>query len=90
MKPENEFLVTLQKQLATQFTRDAVIDNQYSFIPHVTLFKILDVDLYQKYRTQFEEIVNQCLAGIGALDVYEELHIFAVYSQARPVIQISL
>ncbi len=89
-KSENELLVALHKQLATQFKRNAVVDNQFPFVSHVTLFKILDIDTYQKYRIQIEEIVSQCLQGISTMDVYEGLHIFAVYSQAKPEIQILL
>ncbi|MDB4978776.1 MAG: hypothetical protein JWM56_962 [Candidatus Peribacteria bacterium] len=90
LKPENTSLSTLQKQLASQFQRNAIIDNQFGFIPHVSLFKILDTDTFQKYRLQIEEIVSQCLTGISTMDVCKRLHIFAVYSQTRPEIQLSL
>lgn len=89
LKPENDSFSVLQKQLARQFQRDAV-DNQHAFIPHVTLFKIIDLNTYQKYRPQFEKIVHQCLEEIGSMDVCEDLHFFAVYSQAKPEIQIAL
>lgn len=90
LKPENDLLSVLQKQLAARFQQDTVIDNQHAFIPHVTLFKIIDLNTYQKHRPQFEKIVNQCLEEIGSKDVCEGIHLFAVYSQARPEIQIAL
>lgn len=90
LKPENESLVALHTQLATQFKRDAVVDNQYPFVPHVTLFKILDLDTYEKYRSQIERIVNQCIQEMNSMNIYEELRVFAVYSQAKPEMQISL
>lgn len=90
VKPENESLGILHKQLAAQFQRDTIVDNQHAFIPHVTLFKIIDLNTYQKYRPQFEKIVHQCLEEIGSMDVCEDMHFFAVYSQAKPEIQIAL
>lgn len=90
LKPENDSFSVLKQQLVTRFQRGTVANNQHAFIPHVTLFKIIDLNTYQKYRPHFEKIVHQCLEEIGSMDVCEDLHFFAVYSQAKPEIQISL
>lgn len=90
LKPKNNSLMVLQKRLAEQFQRDAVVDNQHAFIPHATLFKIIDLNTYQKYRPQFEKIVQQCLEEVGSGNVCQRAHFFGVYSQARPEIQIPI
>ena len=88
LKPKNDSLPILHKQLATRFQRNGIVDDQYTFIPHITLLKIVDLLTFQKHRLQFEEIISQCLEEISSKDVCEGIHFFAAYSQGRPEIQI--
>jgi len=90
LRPENDSLSLLRKDLTLQFQRDAIVDNQYAFIPHITLFKIINSDIYQKNRDQFEKIIKQYIEEINLHEIPVEINFFAVYSQGSPEIQIPL
>lgn len=69
---------------------NSIIDNTYSFIPHITLFKIRDIPAFENVRTEVEDILKNYLSSLIDKDIYESIELFQVNSEFSPEIQIIL
>jgi 2'-5' RNA ligase len=93
LKPDNsnEYLNTYNHELRTIFQEfNTIIDNTYSFIPHITLFKVRDWSAYEDISKEVEGILNNYLWEIENVDIYESFELFQVNSKFAPEIQISV
>lgn len=90
IKPANDSFADYQKSLSQIFQRNTIIDNQHAFIPHVTLFKILDADIYQEHRSEIEGIVTSFLQSKSAHNFFVGISLFSVNSQEKPQMQIPI
>lgn len=71
------------------FNYNKIIDNSYDkFIPHTTIFKIKDYNLYLKYKEEIENIVIKNLEKINFKDTIEKISLYIVNSTFLPEIQI--
>lgn len=61
-----------------------VLDNQYNFIPHVTLFRILDPVSFKKHKEILEKIFFSCIDEIKSKNLFKSFHIFEVDSTKEP------
>ena len=68
----------------------SIIDNTYSFIPHITLFKIRDIPAFENVRIEVEEILKNYLLSTVDINIYESIELFQVNSDFSPEIQIIL
>ena len=69
---------------------NSIIDNTYSFIPHITLFKIRDIPAFENVRIEVEEILKNYLLSTVDINIYESIELFQVNSDFSPEIQIIL
>ncbi len=69
---------------------NSIIDNTYSFIPHITLFKIRDIPAFENVRIELEEILKNHLLNTVDINIYESIELFQVNSDFSPEIQIIL
>ncbi len=60
------------------------------FVPHVTLFKIRDVEAFERNRAMIEQALREELSRIWLLNLYESVKLFKVNSEFRPEIQIAV
>ena len=62
-----------------------IVDNNYpKYIPHITIFKIKDFDLYQKHQENMLTIIKHYLKGIRQDNVFESFNLFSVNSTLSP------
>ena len=62
-----------------------VIDNDYpKYIPHMTLFKIKNFDLYQKHQEKISSIIKMYLKKIRQDNVFKSFNLFSVDSTLSP------
>ena len=61
-----------------------VEDNNYSYIPHVTIFKIKNFSIYKDYEKDILSIINLHLEKIKTKDSFKEFNLYSVDSNHSP------
>lgn len=70
---------------------NTIIDNSYEkYIPHTTIFKIKEYDLYLTYKEEIEKIVLKNLEKISTNEIWWDINLYAVNSTFSPEIQIMI
>lgn len=84
-------LSSLHTQLKHVFPMyESVPENRLNYIPHITLFKIRDMEGFLRRRAELEEVLKTELARIRLLDLFESFRLFRVNSHFKPEIQIEV
>jgi 2'-5' RNA ligase len=83
-------LKNINKYFAVRYKRNKILANQFSYIPHVSLFNILDPKKYNNYRKQIDQIIKEELKLINQANIFKSFNIFKVNSFFHPEIQIPL
>ena len=84
-------LKDMNKTLKTRFPEYALIqDNTHPFTPHITLFKVRDMDAFLEKRERLEEILRDYLAWMKDSNLFSSFEIFKVNSEFKPEIQIKI
>jgi len=78
--PEDE-LKNINKYFATKYKRNKILANQFNYIPHISLFNILE---------QIDQIIKEELELINQTNIFKSFNIFKVNSFFHPEIQIPL
>ncbi len=86
--PQADKLKEINSQLATQYKKNEIIDNQYNYIPHMLLFKILDQNLFIKHKDTINNIIKQDLQKISNANLFQGFFLFEVNSNFHPEIQL--
>lgn len=87
---EDGLLTEINKSLAVKYQRNDIADNSYDYIPHVTLFRVLDSQIFSKYKSEIVNIVNKFISESSKINLYQEICLFEVCSKHSPEIQIPL
>lgn len=75
----------------TLFNRSNIEDNNYDFVPHITLFSIEKKDIFEKHRLNIENLINKELIKINELNLSnKKCFLYAVNSKFKEEIQIKL
>lgn len=61
-----------------------VLDNQYNFIPHATLFRVVDPASFKKHKENLEKIFISCIDEIKGKNLFKSVHIFEADSTKQP------
>lgn len=62
-----------------------IVDNNYpKYIPHITIFKIKNFDLYQKHQENILAIIKHYLKGIRRDNAFKSFNLFSVNSTLSP------
>lgn len=57
--PDNiEYFSQKNKQASEQLHRDDIIENQFRFVPHITIMRILDTERFLSHSDAIEKIVQ--------------------------------
>jgi 2'-5' RNA ligase len=65
-----------------EFNRKEVLENNLKFIPHITLFRINNSQIYEKHRENIEEIVNEKLEKLKNKDIStKRIYLYKVNSK---------
>lgn len=65
-------------------------ENTLDFIPHMTLFRVMDRELFLEKREEVASFLNEKCQEISQNKYPLSLHVFSVYSQFHPEIQIQI
>ncbi len=87
--PEDE-LKNINKYFATKYKRNKILANQFNYIPHISLFNILDPKKYNTHKEQIDQIIKEELELINQTNIFKSFNIFKVNSFFHPEIQIPL
>lgn len=80
LKDVNEFL-------KKKYSVCNVLDNTYSYIPHITLLKISDSKVFWEHKSNIEKIINEHMANIMWSEIFTEVWLYAVNSRYIPELQ---
>lgn len=60
------------------------IDNNYKYIPHITIFKILDFSIYKQHKKNILKIINTFLSKNNKTNLYQSFNLYSVDSTKSP------
>lgn len=80
-------LEDINNKFRATFPND-VPDNTHSFVPHITLFKVNDYDIFSRYKKDILDIFEKNLNLIKNEDAFLDFNLYAVNSKFTPQIQI--
>lgn len=60
------------------------LENSYSFVSHITIFKIKDYTFFKKHKKNLEKMLIDFSREIGSKDIFKSVNIFQVDSTKEP------
>lgn len=73
------------------FNRDYIENNKLEFSPHITFFRILNSNIFEKHRVNIEEIITSELQKINNLNISnKKAFLYAVNSEFKEEIQLKI
>lgn len=85
---QKETLEEINRFFAGKYNFVKASENQYPYIPHITLFKILNSDVYTLHKAKIDEIINHETSLIDSEHLIKGIHLFQVNSNFHPEIQL--
>lgn len=85
-----DWLIKINKEMGRKYKKDNLADNMCIYIPHLSLFKIVDSKLFKRHKEKIEKIVNSHLENIKVKNVLKAICMFAVDSTTKPETQIPI
>ena len=87
-----EELEKLHREFKTTFVEFAdMSENSYPiFVPHITLFKVKNVEKFLKKKPVIESLMQEKISRFRGENVFEDIKIYRVNSRFQPEIQIPL
>ncbi len=74
-----------------KFQRNDIEDNTFSFIPHITFFKILNYEIFFIHKNSIEKIIIDELEKIKNINISSDnIHFYKVNSEFKEEIQIKI
>jgi 2'-5' RNA ligase len=74
-----------------KYKREYVSDNNLTFIPHITIFKINDAEIYENHKINIEKIIETEINKLLNLNIsLKTISLYAVNSNFQQEIQIKL
>lgn len=80
-------LSALNNQLANEYKKDQIPDNQYAYIPHISLFRVRNHKLFITHKDNIDNIIEQILYDINNENLFKGFYLFEVNSKFHPEIQ---
>ncbi len=81
------YFVRLNNILAWLFHREDISDNQFSYVPHITLIRILDPIRFSVYRTYIDSIVSDFIEKYTTYQLVYSLDLYRIDSTIKPELQ---
>lgn len=74
-----------------EFNRNYILDNNLEFSPHITIFKILNYEIFENHRLNIEKILTDEINKVKNIDLNNKnIHLYAVNSNFKEEIQIKI
>lgn len=80
-------LQKFNEELAIQFKKINIVDNQFAFIPHISLFKVLKNEVFQQHKDTINVVLSKELNKIRSKNIFQGFFLFEVNSKFHPEIQ---
>ncbi|HSW97124.1 MAG TPA: hypothetical protein VLF89_04840, partial [Candidatus Saccharimonadales bacterium] len=72
-----EKLIEWNNFLRAEYKKESILDNQYSYVPHISLYRILNHEIFLKHKTAIEEILTQSITKITNENLFQRFFLFA-------------
>lgn len=83
--PDNTAYFTHKnKQANEQFYCDDIVENQFLFVPHITIMRILDAERFVLYSDAIENMVQSHIKLMGGNSIQDGFALYRVDSRAQP------
>ena len=80
----------INQYLTGTYGHDHIPENQFEFVPHISLFRIVDVAIYQEHKDAIESLIGNHIKDIDVSTLAKDIRLYKVCSLYRPEIQIEL
>lgn len=80
-------LTALNSHLVKKYKKDQVLENQYTYTPHISLFQVISHKLFITHKESVNNIIKQQLNAIINENLFQGVYLFEVNSQFHPEIQ---
>lgn len=87
---DNSTLTETNTYFTEKYNLDQIPENQLSFVPHISLFRISDSGQFAPHRAAVDEIINRNIQSIDTASLVTGLHLFQVNSSFQPEIQLAI
>ncbi|MBX9809007.1 hypothetical protein K2X92_01290, partial [Candidatus Gracilibacteria bacterium] len=81
------YFARLNNILAGLFHRDDIGDNQFSYVPHITLIRILDFTGFAMHQKNIEIIISDFITKYHNIGLSHTIDLYAVDSSIKPELQ---
>jgi 2'-5' RNA ligase len=85
---QNDELEGINRFFAEKYNYSGIPENQLKFVPHISLFRINDPDLYAPHRAKVDVLINSSMRAIDYGSLADGIRLFQVSSLFHPEIQI--
>lgn len=91
LRPNNvDMLTKCNEILASKYRFDKIAENMLAFVPHITLFRIVDPKRFASHKIKLEMIIDQYLGYLSASNCAGKIQLYAVDSSVSPELQIPI
>lgn len=80
---KQEEMLLINDMFKTKYPND-VVDNKWVYMPHITLFKVKNLEIFSKYESEIIDLVLQCLKKIKSINVSKSFNLYSVDSNISP------
>lgn len=81
-------LTTLNTQLTNEYKKDQIFDNQYTYTSHISLFRVINHELFIIHKDNINNIIEQTLYDdMNNENLFQGFYLFEVNSKFHPEIQ---
>lgn len=85
---EVDALQKINEGLALKYKQNQVVENQYMYIPHISLFRIINTEMFEKNKEYVKDLINKNLDEIRNENLFRGFYLFKVNSEFHPEIQL--
>lgn len=87
---ENEQFKEMNQFFAKKYGYSQIPENQLTFVPHISLFRIHNPDAYAPHKAEVDVLISKAIQTIDQDSLLQGVHLYQVSSLFRPEIQIAL
>lgn len=90
LNPTSYFDLNKINEYFRTFFPNSIVDNTQKFFPHVSVFKIIDQQNFNKYKEEIISIIKDYILKIQEENAYLSIGLYCVNSNFRPQIQVKI
>lgn len=87
---DGSLLEDIHKKLKKDLHVEDMVDNTYTYIPHITIWRIQDPVWYKDIQMYIEAIIKKHLKILSDVNIYNGVWVYMVDSGVRPELQVEV